>query len=261
MNILEEIANRTKSRVEKQKQKISYESLKQKVWQTDTKKGNCFKQALMGEEISFICEIKKASPSKGLIAKEFPYLEIAKDYEKGGASAISVLTEPYYFQGKNQYLMEIEKKVQIPILRKDFTIDAYQIYEAKYIGASAILLICALLDEKQLEEYLRIAKKLDLSALVEVHDEDEIKKALSAGAEIIGVNNRDLKTFQVDLYNSIRLREKIPNNIIFVAESGIRNHTDVALLKEHQVNAVLVGETMMRAENRVRELQRLRYGI
>ncbi|MBR0599980.1 indole-3-glycerol phosphate synthase TrpC [Sinanaerobacter chloroacetimidivorans] len=217
-----------------------------------------FENALKGEEISFICEVKKASPSKGIIDEEFPYLKIAAEYEEAGAAAISVLTEPYWFLGKDRYLTEISKEVGIPVLRKDFTIDPYQIYEAKVLGASAVLLICALLDTDRLKEYLNIAHGLGLSALVEAHREEEVDSALSAGARIIGVNNRDLKTFEVDLSASIRLRSKIPENILFISESGIKTAADIALLKASKVNGVLIGETLMRGSNKKEELFRLR---
>lgn len=209
-------------------------------------------------DIHFICECKKASPSKGLIAPDFPYLEIAKQYEAAGASAISVLTEPKWFLGSDDYLREIAAEVQTPCLRKDFTVDPYMIYEAKLLGASAVLLICALLDTKTLASYIEIADSLGLSALVEAHDEAEVASAAAAGARIIGVNNRNLKDFTVDIHNSIRLREHAPAGTIFVAESGIRTPEDVETLRRNGVNAVLIGEQLMRATSPKAEIDRLR---
>ena len=209
------------------------------------------------EKLSFICEVKKASPSKGVIAEDFPYLSIAKDYEAAGASAISCLTEPYYFQGSDQYLKEITDTVSIPVLRKDFTVDAYQIYEAKLLGASAVLLICAILTEEQLKEYGAIAESLGLSALVEAHDEEEVQMALRSGAKIIGVNNRDLRNFTVDIHNSVRLRKLVPEEILFISESGIKTAADIAVLKENGTNGVLIGETLMRSSHKKEELETL----
>lgn len=218
-----------------------------------------FEKALAADgDIHFICECKKASPSKGLIAPDFPYLEIARQYEEAGASAISVLTEPKWFLGSPEYLREIAEEVTVPCLRKDFTVDPYMIYEAKLLGASAILLICAILDTGTLEEYLKISDSLGLSAIVEAHDEAEVASAVSAGARIIGVNNRNLKDFTVDIHNSIRLRSCAPAGTIFVAESGIRNPEDVEILRQNGVNAVLVGEQLMRAGSPKEELNRLR---
>lgn len=209
-------------------------------------------------DIHFICECKKASPSKGLIAADFPYLEIAKQYEAAGASAISVLTEPKWFLGSDDYLREIAAEVQTPCLRKDFTVDPYMIYEAKLLGASAVLLICALLDTKTLASYIEVADSLGLSALVEAHDEAEVASAAATGARIIGVNNRNLKDFTVDIHNSIRLRECAPAGTIFVAESGIRTPEDVETLRQNGVNAVLIGEQLMRATSPKAEIDRLR---
>ena len=217
-----------------------------------------FEQALRGERMAFICECKKASPSKGLIAPDFPYLEIAKSYEAAGASAISVLTEPKWFLGSDQYLKEIAAAVKIPCLRKDFTVDEYMIFEAKTVGASAVLLICALLDTETLRKYIGTCDTLGLSALVEAHDETEVRSAVDAGARIIGVNNRNLKDFTVDFSNSIRLRSLIPEDVIFVAESGVRTHADVELLRAHKVDAALIGETLMRAPDRQAMLEELR---
>ena len=193
--------------------------------------------------------MKKASPSKGLIAPDFPYLQIAGEYEKAGAAAVSVLTEPDFFMGSDRYLQEIAAKIHIPVLRKDFTVDEYMIYEARLLGASAVLLICSLLREEELKRYLRLADSLGMSALVE---------ALECGARIIGVNNRDLKTFQVDISNSVRLRELVPKEILFVSESGMKTAEDIRILEENGTNAVLIGETLMRSPDKRRELERLR---
>lgn len=219
-----------------------------------------FERALRSPGISFICEVKKASPSKGVISDDFPYLDIAADYEAAGAAAISVLTEPEYFLGRNEYLQEIAHAVSIPVLRKDFTVDPYQIYEARILGASAVLLICALMDTRTLADCIGICDSLGISALVEAHDEAELRSALEAGARVIGVNNRDLKTFQVDIENSIRLRSLVPPSVLFTAESGIRTADDIQRLCESNVNAVLIGETLMRADDKKAMLDRLREG-
>lgn len=269
MNILEEIAAKTKERVAEAKQKVSLEEMKAQAMAlvaAEKEAGSfpeqaedfAFAKAIReGEGISFICEVKKASPSKGLIAPEFPYVEIAKAYEQGGASAISVLTEPYWFQGSNDYLQEIKQEVSIPVLRKDFTVDEYMIYEAKVIGADAVLLICAILDDVQLKAYLETATSLGLTTLVEAHDQEEVDRAIAAGARLIGVNNRDLRTFTVDIHNSIRYRQSVPAEIPFVSESGIRTAEDIAELARNQVNGVLIGETLMRSADPAEALQEL----
>ena len=252
-NILNEIAERTKERVAEQKKMISAEEMKrlaEEACVSSDKNRYPFRQALSGEGIHLICEVKKASPSKGVIAKEFPYVEIAKDYERGGASAVSVLTEPYYFLGSNEYLKQIRSEIAIPILRKDFIVEEYQIYETKTLGADACLLICSILSKEQLKQYLTLAHELGLSARVETHDEEEIAMAVKAGAGIIGVNNRNLKDFSVDIGHSQNLRKLVPAETIFVAESGIRNKEQVAALRKDGVNAVLIGETFMRAPDR-----------
>jgi indole-3-glycerol phosphate synthase len=249
--ILDEIAAKTKER----KREISLEEMKAKAQAMEANTGFPFEQELKKEGMSFICEVKKASPSKGLIAPDFPYVQIAKEYEQAGASAISVLTEPEYFKGSNEYLTEISKAVSIPLLRKDFTVDDYMIYEAKVIGASAVLLICAILTDEQLTEYLEIAHSLGLSALVEAHTEEEVERAKKAGARIIGVNNRDLKTFTVDVTTSVRLRNLVPSDTVYVSESGIKTPEDVQKLKENGTDAVLIGETFMRSENKVEALR------
>lgn len=219
-----------------------------------------FEKALKKDGLSFICEVKKASPSKGLIAEHFPYLDIAREYENAGASAISCLTEPRWFLGSDKYLQEIADEVSIPVLRKDFTVCDYQIYEAKLLGADAVLLICALLDTATIKEYITICDTLGMSALVEAHNEDEIKSALSAGARVIGVNNRNLKDFSVDVNNSTRYRSMIPSDVVFVSESGIKTHDDIKVLLDNGTNAVLIGETLMRSDDKKAMLQELLYG-
>ena len=216
-----------------------------------------FIEALKKPGMSYICEVKKASPSKGLIAEDFPYLEIAKEYEAAGASAISCLTEPFYFKGSDRYLREITDAVDIPVLRKDFTVSEYMIYEAKILGASAVLLICSLLDDVQLKGYMEVAKNLGMDALVEAHDSDEVFRAIAAGAEIIGVNNRDLRTFKVDMGNSIALRALAPVDTVFVSESGIRTAGDIGRLRDNDVDAVIIGETLMRREDKKAALEEL----
>ena len=217
-----------------------------------------FEKALKKDDISFICECKKASPSNGIISSDFPYLEIAKDYERAKADCISVLTEPKWFLGKDEYLREIAGSVSIPCLRKDFTVDEYMIYEAKLLGAKAVLLICSILSQEQIMKYISICDKLGISALVEAHDEREIRTAVDSGARIIGVNNRNLADFSVDTGNSRRMRELVPENIIFVSESGVRDANDIGLLRQAGVNAVLIGEALMRAGNRQAKLAELR---
>ncbi len=258
MNILDEIAEKTKERVAQAKAVKPLEEVKKEALSMDSNTGFPFEHAIKEGSLSFICEVKKASPSKGVIAEEFPYVEIAKEYDKGGASAISVLTEPHYFMGANEYLTEIKKNVSIPVIRKDFTVDEYMIYEAKVIGADAVLLICAILSDTQLKEYIKIADSLGLTALVEAHDEEEVKRALAAGARLVGVNNRDLKTFTVDIRNSLKLRPLVPENVTFVSESGIRSEEDIHELAVNGVDGVLIGETMMRADkNRIDTLHSL----
>ena len=257
MTILDELAEYAKERVENQKKKISLAEIKNSA--LSLPKGDfSFEKALKKDDIAFICECKKASPSKGVIAENFPYLQIAREYEKAGADCISVLTEPKWFLGSDEYLKEIANAVSIPCLRKDFTVDEYMIYQAKLLGASAVLLICSILSESQLKEYIAVCETLGLSALVEVHDESEIQTALQAGAKIIGVNNRNLKDFSVDTQNSGNLRKLVPNDIIFVSESGVKTSEDVQTLRNIGANAVLIGETLMRAENKSQKLAELR---
>lgn len=258
-DILERIATDKRIQIAEEKEKISFERMKDMALATTGKLPDfIFEETLKKKEMSFICEVKKASPSKGVIAEHFPYLEIAKAYEQAGADCLSVLTETKYFLGSDQYLQEIREAVNLPILRKDFTVDAYQIYQAKVIGADAVLLICSLLNESMIKEYIGICDSLGLTALVEAHDEEEIRMALRAGARVIGVNNRNLKDFTVDIHNSTRLRSLAPDNILFVAESGIQTRADVRAFEEEKVNAVLVGETLMRAKDKKQKLNELK---
>ncbi len=256
--ILDTIAAYAKERVEEAKKILSMEEIRNKALSMDCHTGFPFEKALAGDDISFICECKKASPSKGVIAEDFPYLAIAREYEAAGAACISVLTEPKWFLGSDEYLREIAKTVSIPCIRKDFTVDEYMIYEAKLLGAGAVLLICSLLPEETMKHYIKICDTLGLSALVEAHDDEEIAFALRAGARIIGVNNRNLKDFTVDVHNSVKLRSLVPKSVLFVAESGIRTAGDINILRKANVNAVLIGETLMKAENKKAMLDELR---
>lgn len=263
--ILDTIARSTLIRVAEAKEKLNLSKLKSMIYSSDGVKSYnnrqpfAFEKALKSSDnIAFICEVKKASPSKGIIAGDFPYLEIAKAYEEAGAEAISVLTEPEYFQGDNRYLTEISSTVSVPVLRKDFTLEEYQIYEAKVIGADAVLLICSLLDTDTIRHFISLCDELGLSALVEAHTENEVDAALAAGARIIGVNNRNLQTFEVDINNSIRLRTYVPKDICFVAESGIRTAADINSLETVGVNAVLIGETLMKSSDKKKALSHLR---
>lgn len=256
--ILAELARLSRERVEIAKARCSLEKLRGQAEAMEPMLGFPFERALQGSDIAFICEVKRASPSKGIIAKEFPYIHIATEYEQAGAAAISVLTEPTYFKGKNEYLQDIAQQVRLPVLRKDFTVDEYQIYEARTLGAAAILLIGALLDEEKMARYIRIAQRLGLSVLAEAHTAKEIQLALRAGARIIGVNNRNLKDFTVDLHTCERLRQLVPPDILFVAESGIQGAADIQRLRQSGVNAVLIGETLMRSSDKSAKLAELR---
>jgi len=272
MSILQEIADKTILRIEDEKKVLPYAELRAQAEKMAADKAGItganmlaespaeysFNKALRQDKINFICEVKKASPSKGIIAEDFPYLAIAKEYEKAGAAAISCLTEPFWFKGSDDYVREITAHVRIPLIRKDFTVDEYMIYQAKTMGASAILLICSILSQSQLEEYQEIAHSLGLSALVETHDEKEVEMALKARAQIIGVNNRNLKDFTVDIGNSVRLRELVPSEVTFVSESGMKTADDIATLCHNGTNAVLIGETLMRAEDKGAKLDELR---
>ena len=257
-DIMKQITDRTVIRVAELKKIKPLDQIIEEANALNLDTGFPFEQVLRTEEISFICEVKKASPSKGIIAEDFPYLEIAREYQESGAAAISVLTEPYGFLGRDEYLTEISSHVNIPVLRKDFTVDSYQIYEAKILGASAILIICALLDTVTMKEYIGIAESLGLSAVVEAHTEEEIESAVKAGARIIGINNRNLKTFEVDINTSIRLRKFVPNGILFISESGIRTKEDIDKLKANGINIVLIGETLMRSKDKKKQIAILR---
>lgn len=264
MSILTEIAARTKERIQEEKFKVPQRTLMSQLDSELAKHAmekQSFLEALKKPGMSYICEVKKASPSKGLIAPDFPYLNIAKEYEAAGASAISCLTEPFYFQGSDKYLQEIAGTVNIPVLRKDFTVDEYMIYQAKAFGASAVLLICAILDNAQLKAFGELAQDLGLDALVEAHDEWEVDRALNLEAKIVGVNNRNLHDFTVDMENSVRLRKMAPENTVFVSESGIKTSEGIRILYENKVDAVLIGETLMRSPDKKAALEELNKGV
>ena len=258
--ILDELAALTRERIAKEKENVSPEALKAKVEKmlqegfrnpAEQKWGSYpFEAALKKSGLSVISEVKKASPSKGVIAEEFPYMEIAKEYEAAGADAISCLTEPFRFRGADAYLREIAANVSIPVLRKDFTVDPYMIYQAREMGASAVLLIAAILSDEELKEYFALADSLGLSCLFEAHDKEELERCLKAGARVLGVNNRNLKDFTVDINNSVRLRAYVPKDIPFVSESGIMDVADVAALRENGTDAVLIGEMLMRSDSK-----------
>ena len=260
MTILDQLAQHARRRVSLAKKKKPLREIRQQAM--DLPKGDFpFEKALKKDSISFICECKKASPSKGLIAPEYPYLQIAEEYEDAGADCISVLTEPKWFLGSDRHLEEIAGHVSIPCLRKDFTVDQYMIYEAKVMGASAVLLICSILAEDRIRKYISLCDEVGLSALVEVHDEREVDAAVKAGARIIGVNNRNLHDFTVDTDNSCRLREQIPDQILFVSESGVRKAEDISKLRSIGADAVLIGESLMRAPDKKAKLGELRGGL
>ena len=260
MTILDQLADHARHRVAEAKKEVPLEALKRQAFAAE--KGQfVFENAIKKAKMAFICECKKASPSKGLIAPDFPYLQIAKEYEAAGADCISVLTEPKWFLGRDEYRREIAAAVSVPCLRKDFVVDEYMIYEAKLLGASAVLLICSILSEEEIGKYIGICNELGLSALVEAHDETEVAIALRAGARMIGVNNRNLKDFSVNMDNCQRLRDLIPREVIFVAESGVKDASDVARLREIGADAVLIGEALMRAEDKKAGLAELRGAI
>ena len=257
MTILEQLAEHTKERYEK---RIGEKPLSLvKAQALAVQKGTfAFEKALSKKRLAFICEVKKASPSKGLISADFPYLAIARQYEAAGADCISCLTEPKWFLGSDEYLQKKKKTVQIPVLRKDFTVCDYQIYEAKLLGVGAVLLICALLSKQELEEYIDICDALGMSALVEAHDEKEIETAVRAGARVIGVNNRNLRDFSVDTSNAARLRALVPPGVLFVSESGVKTRSDIEKIEKSGANAVLIGETLMKSANIGEKLRELR---
>ena len=257
--ILDTIVEATKVRVAQEKKVETPEAVKAAALALPSDTGFPFEAALRQQDFNFICEVKKASPSKGIIAEYFPYLDIAKEYEVAGAAAISVLTEPDFFKGDKKYLQEIASTVKIPVLRKDFIIDEYQIYQAKVWGASAILLICACLDVPTLTKFRELADSLGLSSLVEAHDEHEVQMAIDCGARIIGVNNRNLKDFTVDVQNSVRLRNLVQDDVIFVSESGLETPEDIQVLRDNNIGVALMGETFMRSPNKIEKLAYL-YG-
>ncbi|MCQ2070130.1 MAG: indole-3-glycerol phosphate synthase TrpC [archaeon] len=259
-DILSVLEAAAKERVETARKVVSVDDMAKKALGMNLDTGFPFERALKAEGMSFICECKKASPSKGVIAPDFPYLQIAKEYEAAGASCISVLTEPTRFLGEDRYLKEIAETVSIPCIRKDFVVDEYMVYEAKVLGASAVLLICAILEPWQLKKYIDLCHRLGMSALVEAHDRSEVEMALEAGARVIGVNNRNLRDFTVDIGNSIALRPSVPDNVVFVAESGIKTSEDIRRLREAGVDAVLIGETFMRSPDKKKVLDELRDG-
>ena len=260
MNILNQLADHARERVAQARQTIPLGALMEQADALPSPDFS-FEKALRKDGLSFICECKRASPSKGLIAPDFPYLTIARDYEAAGADCISVLTEPKWFLGSDIYLREIAEAVSIPCLRKDFVVDEYMIYQAKVLGAAAVLLICSILSLEQLKAFIGLCDRLGLSALVEAHDEAEVQKAITAGARILGVNNRNLKDFSVDTGNSRRLRALIPQDILFVSESGVRNAGDIVVLREMGADAVLIGEALMRAPDRKAALMQLRGAV
>lgn len=258
MTILDQLAAHARQRVAADREALPLEALKELALQGGPAKGDDFLAALKQPGMRFICEVKRASPSKGIIAQDFPYLDIARDYERAGADCISCLTEPKWFLGSDTIFQEIRQAVSTPMIRKDFTVDEYQIYQAKVMGANAVLLICALLDTPTIARYLDLCNQLGLAALVETHDEGEIASAVSAGAKLIGVNNRNLKDFSVDFSNAARLRDRIPPEAVYVAESGVKGPEDAAVLKAIGADAALVGEALMRAADKAAMLAALR---
>ena len=258
MNILDKLAALSRERVKREQEKVPEAVLREQVKALGKGNGEAFFSALKKPGISFICEIKKASPSKGLISPDFPYLKIAEAYEAAGADCISCLTEPEYFLGSDQIFREVREKVSLPMLRKDFTVCSYQLDQARVMGANAALLIVSLMDTKTLEAYLERCEELGIAALVETHDEEEISRAVSAGAKIIGVNNRNLKDFTVDFSNAARLRDRIPAGCVYVAESGVRMPEDVQRLRQIGADAALICETLMRSEDPAMKLRELK---
>lgn len=256
--ILDILAEAARQRVAEAKKQKSLPELQREAEALSKDRAGIFRKALNRPGLNFICEVKKASPSKGLVVPDFPYMDIARQYEAAGAAAISVLTEPTRFLGSDRYLAEIRKAVQTPLLRKDFTVDIYMIYQAKILGADAVLLIAALLSDSELREYRLAAESLGMDALVEAHDEEEVERALGSGARVLGVNNRNLKDFTVDIGNSLRLRPLVPKTIPFVAESGIRTRQQTEELEQAGVNGVLIGETLMRSPDMKAMLEQLR---
>ena len=258
MTILDKLADLSRERAKADREKVPEAELREQALALGRGNGEAFLSALKKPGISFICEIKKASPSKGLISPEFPYLRIAADYERAGADCISCLTEPEYFLGSDRIFREVRQQVSLPMLRKDFTVCTYQLDQARVMGANAALLIVSLMDGKTLEAYLERCEELGIAALVETHDEEEICTAVSVGAKMIGVNNRNLKDFSVDFSNAARLRDRIPADCIYVAESGVRTPEDVQRLRQIGADAALIGETLMRSPDPAEMLQQLK---
>ena len=259
--ILEELAEYARIRTAKAKEKLAQEVIREQALYMADKEATAsfrFEKALRGQGLSFICEVKKASPSKGVISETFPCQEIARDYEEAGADAVSCLTEPKWFLGSDRIFCDIRETILLPMLRKDFTVDEYQLYEARTMGADAVLLLCALLDQETIRRYLAVCDRLGMSALVEAHDEAQIRCAWAAGARLIGVNNRNLKNFKVDFENAVRLRKLVPEEVIFVAESGVRDAQDIERLAGLGADAVLIGESLMRAQDIKTTLARYR---
>ncbi|MDR3205546.1 MAG: indole-3-glycerol phosphate synthase TrpC [Candidatus Methanoplasma sp.] len=256
--ILDDIVRSAKARVSEEKRKTAFKDMRDAALSMDRLNGSPFKKALGKPGISFICEVKKASPSKGVISSDFPFIDIARGYERAGADAVSVLTEPEFFLGCDLHLEAISKRIGLPVLRKDFVVDSYQVYQARTIGASAVLLICSVLSDRSLAECMAAAEDLGISVLTEVHDPGEVERALNAGADIIGANNRDLRTFEVDIGVSVRLRDEVPDGVLFVAESGIRTRADIEILEKCGADAVLIGESMMLSDDKKGYLDSLR---
>lgn len=261
MTILDQIAEKTRARVEALKAADSPESIRRQAMEAEKQERNVFYEAVASEGVRLICEVKKASPSKGVIDPEFDYLRIAADYEAAGGDCISCLTEPYWFLGTEDIFRDIRSQARLPMLQKDFVVDDYQIYRAKVLGADCVLLIAALMNTKTLAERLEICERLGLAALVETHDEDEIASALSAGARMIGVNSRNLKDFSVDLTQALRLRDRIPPGVLYVSESGVRTPEDAAVIRRAGADAILIGEALMRAQDRLAALQALKEAV
>lgn len=258
MTILDKLAAHARERAAADAESLPLEALREQCAELGKGEGDAFVQALKKPGLSFICEVKKASPSKGIIAEDFPYTQIARDYEAAGADAISCLTEPKWFLGSDAIFMEIRQTVKTPMLRKDFTVSAYQIWQARAMGANAVLLICAILDEKTLSEYLELCETLGLAALTEAHDEAQIQTAVRCGAQIIGVNNRNLKDFSVDFSNAERLRALVPPQCLFVAESGVTGPADTDRLRRLGADAALIGEALMRSADKAAALAAMR---
>lgn len=258
MTILDQLADHARQRVAADMEERCMEVMRELALQGGAANGHAFRDALRRPGMRFICEVKKASPSKGIISEDFPYLDIAREYEASGADCISCLTEPKWFLGSDEIFREIRNAVATPMLRKDFTVDEYQLYQAKVMGANAVLLICSLLDTRTIARYLDICGQLGLAALVEAHTEAEIGSAVAAGAEIIGVNNRNLKDFSVDFSNAARLRDRIPPGTLYVAESGVKTPEDAAALRAIGADAALIGETLMRSKDKGAMLAALR---